>query len=45
MPVDVAGQIEIYEFNNIRDEDLFDNDELHPLKKKSKSKSVRGKLK
>ena len=45
MPVDVAGQIEIYEFNNISDEDVFDNDELHPLKKKSKSKSVRGKLK
>ena len=48
MPANVAGQIEVHEYNNISDEDdedLFDNDELQPLKKKSKSKSVREKPK
>ena len=48
MPADVAGQIEVHEHNNISDEDdkdVFDNDELQPLKKKSKSKSVRDKPK
>ena len=48
MPADVAGQIEVHEYNNISeedDEDLFDNDELQPSKKKSKSKSVRDKPK
>ena len=46
LPGDVAGQIEVYEYNNVSDEDdqdAFDNDELQPPKKKSKSKSVRDK--
>ena len=46
MPADVAGQIEVHKYNNVSDEndqDAFDNDELQPPKKKSKSKSVRDK--
>ena len=46
LPADVAGQIEVHEYNNVSDEDdqdAFDNDELQPPKKKSKSKIVRGK--
>ena len=46
LPADVAGQIEVHEYNNVSDEDdqdAFDNDELQPPKKKSKSKSVRDK--
>ena len=43
MPADVAGQIEVHEYNNVSDEDeqdAFDNNELQPPKKKSKNKSV-----
>ena len=39
LPADVAGQIEVHQYNNISDEDdqdAFDNDELQPPKKKSK---------
>ena len=46
LPADVAGQIEVHEYENVSDEDdenEFDNDELQPSKKKSKSKSVRDK--
>ena len=46
LPADVAGQIIVHEYQNVSDEDdenEFDNDELQPSKKKSKSKSVRGK--
>ena len=48
LPADVAGQIEVHEYKNVRDEDdqdAFDNDELQLPKKKSKSKSVRDKPK
>ena len=43
LPTDVAGQIEVHEYENVSDQDdenEFDNDELQPSKKKSKSKSV-----
>ena len=43
LPADVAGQIEVHEYNNVSDEDdqdAFDNYELQQPKKKSKSKSV-----
>ena len=46
LPADVAGHIEMHEYENVSDEDdenEFDNDELQPSKKKSKSKSVRDK--
>ena len=46
LPEDVAGQIEVHEYENVSyedDENEFDNDELQPLKKKSKNKSVRDK--
>ena len=46
LSADVAGQIEVHEYGNVSDEDdenEFDNDELQPSKKKSKSKSVRDK--
>ena len=46
LPADVAGQIEVHKYNNVSDEDdqdAFGTDELQPLKKKSKSKSVRDK--
>ena len=46
MPADVAGQIEVHEYNDVSDEDdqdTFDNDELQLPKNKSKSKSVREK--
>ena len=46
LPADVAGQIEVHEYNNVSDEDdqdAFHNDELQPPKKKSKIKSVRDK--
>ena len=40
LPADIAGQIEVHEYNTVSDEDdqdAFDNDELQPPKKKSKS--------
>ena len=46
LPADVAGQTELHEYENVSDEgdkNEFDNDELQPLKKKSKSKTVREK--
>ena len=46
LPADVAGQIEVHEYNNVSDEDeqdAFDNDELQPPKRKSESKSLRDK--
>ena len=46
LPADVAGQIEVHEYENVSEEDdetEFDNDELQPSKKKSKSESVRDK--
>ena len=38
LPADVAGQIEVHEYENVLDKDdenEFDNDELQPSKKKS----------
>ena len=46
MPGDAAGRIEVHEYGNVSDEDdknEFDDDELQPSKKKSKSKIVRDK--
>ena len=46
LPADIAGKIEVHEYGNVSDEgdeNEFDNDELRPSKKKSKSKSVRDK--
>ena len=46
LPGDVAGRIEVHEYGNVSDEDdknEFDDDELQPSKKKSKSKIVRDK--
>ena len=47
LPADVAGQIEVRDYENVSDEDdenEFDNDELQPSNNKSKTKIVRDKL-